>query len=229
MSATGRPSRPGAPPFRLACWSASARVASLAMGPKSPQNRGDLSDFALWEIRRRRSGRLLGAFVLSPLPPVVARTAYRSGSFPPRACCCARIASTPTRSAILVPSQPLPPHGYRPGLCGELSAPDTEDFSSCPLALRSLSPLIPPPVRTVVADSFRPALVAFAPRRPARPPEVRVTRLPLRSLYVAIWSVAPSPFRAGCRRASPGSFRAPAPPVLRGLSLLASVGLAPTG
>src|ERR1019366_5768789 len=86
-----------------------------------------------------------------------------------------------------------------------------------------------PPVRAAVSDSFRPALVAFARYRPSQPPEIRVTRLLLRSLYVATWCVAHTPFRVCCRRAPPSCFRATTPPKLRGLSLLASVGLAPTG
>ena len=60
-----------------------------------------------------------------------------------------------------------------------------------------------PPVRAVVSDSFRSALAAFARCRPSQPPELRVTRLHLRSLYVATWCVAHTPFRACCRRASP--------------------------
>ena len=86
-----------------------------------------------------------------------------------------------------------------------------------------------PPVRAAVSDSFRPALVAFARYRPSQPPGVRVTRLRLRSLHVATWCVAHAPFRACCRRAPPSCFRATAPPKLRGLSLLAPVGLSPTG
>src|SRR5262249_59141540 len=70
-----------------------------------------------------------------------------------------------------------------------------------------------PPVRTAVADSFRSALAAFARSRPARPPEVRVTRLHLRSLHVATWSGADSPFRERFRRAYPACFCAPSPPV----------------
>src|SRR6266849_1324344 len=46
---------------------------------------------------------------------------------------------------------------------------------------------------------------------------------------IATWCVAHTPFRACCRRAPPSCFRATTPPQLRGLSLLTSVGLAPTG
>ena len=137
--------------------------------------------------------------------------------------------STTTRSAILVPSQPLPTHGYRPGLLGELSSPGTDGLLQLPHPPSLHVAADTPPVRTAVSDSFRSALAAFARYRPSRPPELRVTRLRLRSLHVATWSVAHPPFKECCRRASPSCFRATAPPVLRGLSLLASVGLSPTG
>ena len=143
MSANVRLSSPGAPPFRFACWYASARVSTFATWTKSPQNRCVFSDFALSYIRRRRSCKLLSAFIISLLPPFTERNADRFGSFPPRAFCCTRMLSTTTRSAIRGPSQPFPTHGYRPGLCGELSSPDPTDFSSCSLPLRSMSPLIP--------------------------------------------------------------------------------------
>ena len=86
-----------------------------------------------------------------------------------------------------------------------------------------------PPVRAVAADPFRPALSAFARYRPPQPPEFRVMRLPLRSLYIATWWVAHTPFRVCCRRAPPSCFHATVPPKLRGLSLLASAGLSPAG
>src|ERR1700681_2818051 len=86
-----------------------------------------------------------------------------------------------------------------------------------------------PPVRAAASDSFRPALAAFARYRPSQPPVIRVTRLRLRSLHVATWCVAHTPFEYVCRRAPPSCFRATAPPQLRVLSLLTSVGLSPTG
>src|SRR5262249_57714115 len=110
-----------------------------------------------------------------------------------------------------------------------LSCAGAGGLPQSPSPRRLLAAAEPPRGRTAVTDSFRAALAAFARYRPSRPPELRVTRLRLRSLYVATWSVAHSPCKECCRRASPACFRAPVPPVLRGLSLLASVGLAPTG
>src|SRR5215471_5327591 len=141
ISANVCPSSSGAPPLRCAWWYDSARVVLLATCPKSPQNRCALSDFAFRYIRRRRSCRLIGALIISPLPPCAQRNTHRSGSFPPCAFCCTQISGTTTRSAILVPSPPLPTHGYRPGLDGELSSPGTEDFSSCFIPLHTMSPL----------------------------------------------------------------------------------------
>ena len=50
-----------------------------------------------------------------------------------------------------------------------------------------------PLVRTAVSDLFRSVLVAFARYRPSQPPELRVTRLHLRSLGVTTWSFARAP------------------------------------
>jgi len=85
----------------------------------------------------------MGAFIISPLPHLAERIVLRSGPFPPRAFCCARIGGTTTRSDSLVPSQPLPTHGYRPGLFSELSSPGTEGLSCFRMNLRTMSPLIP--------------------------------------------------------------------------------------
>ncbi|WP_179871746.1 hypothetical protein [Bacillus cereus] len=49
-------------------------------------------------------------------------------------------------------------------------------------------------MRTAVPDSFRSVLAAFARYRPSQPPELRVTRLHLRSLYVTTWRFAHAPF-----------------------------------
>src|SRR4029450_9220801 len=85
----------------------------------------------------------MGAFVISPLPLLVERNVHRTGPFPPRAFCCARIDGTTPRSATLMPSLPLPTHGYRPDLFGEVSSAGTEGFSCFRMNLRSMSPLRP--------------------------------------------------------------------------------------
>ena len=47
--------------------------------------------------------------------------------------------------------------------------------------------------------AFRSVLVAFARYRPSQPPELRVTRLHLRSLYVTTWRFAHMPFACDVR------------------------------
>src|SRR5439155_19221837 len=79
------------------------------------------------------------------------------------------------------------------------------------------------------SDSCPRTPVDCAPCTPSPPPEIRVRTLHLRSLHVAAWCVAYTPFACVRRRAPPSCFRASAPPQLRGLRLLASVGLSPTG
>jgi hypothetical protein len=76
-----------------------------------------------------------------------------------------------------------------------------------------------PPVGAAASDSSRAVPAAFARYRPSRPPDVRVTRLHLRSHYTATWNFAHLLSR-WCRRASPFCFRATVPPTLRGLESL---------
>ena len=110
------------------------------------------SGFAFRYIRRRRYCRLIGAFVISPLPHLEPRNIHRSGPFPPDAFCCTSINSTATRSATLAPAPALPTRGYSSRLLDEISSPGTEGFSSCHILLLTMLPLIPrrrePPHRT---------------------------------------------------------------------------------
>src|ERR1019366_1904691 len=152
MSANVWPSMPGAPPFLLAARYASSRVSVLVTCTKRPQKRCDLSDFAFRYIRLRRSCRLIGAFVISPLPHFVERNTYRSGPFPPDAFCCTSINGSTTRSAPLTPASAFPTRGYSSRLLDEISSPGAEGFSSCHILLLTMSSLIPrrrePPHRT---------------------------------------------------------------------------------
>jgi hypothetical protein len=59
-----------------------SRVSIVVTCTKRPQKRCDFADFAFRYIRRRRSCRLIGAFVISPLPHFAERIAHRSGPFP---------------------------------------------------------------------------------------------------------------------------------------------------
>src|ERR1019366_9475748 len=89
---------------------------------------------------------------------------------------------TMTRSDSLVPSRRFPTHGYTRGLLGEISSPGTEGLSSFPHTPSLHVAADPPPVGAAVSDSSSTAPAAFARYRPSRPPDLRVTRLRLRSL-----------------------------------------------
>ena len=140
------------------------------------------------------------------------------------------------RSPVLRPDPPpwclcppLPTHGYRQasprrgffaGHRGLLQFPhhpslhvaaDTPPVRDCRIGLVSVSPCCFRTLSTVSATGIacNEATSAFTAR-------YNLER-------------CASSFRACCRRAPPSCFRATAPPQLRGLSLLASVGLSPTG
>ncbi len=63
-----RPSMPGAPPFLFASRYASLSVSIFVTCTNIPQKRCVLSVFALRYIRRHRSCRFIGVFIISPLP-----------------------------------------------------------------------------------------------------------------------------------------------------------------
>src|SRR5262245_7696802 len=87
---------PRAPSLALASREASWRVSRLQTCTYSPQKRQDGSAFALTYSLRLRSCRLIGVFVISPLPPFLIKTS-----------CAAR----PLRSAGITPLL----HYYGPG------------------------------------------------------------------------------------------------------------------
>src|SRR5690349_12054846 len=70
MASKVTPSIPGAPSFCLAIAYAARRVSILQTWTYSPQKRQDGSAFALTYRLLLRSCKLMGAFVISPLPPV---------------------------------------------------------------------------------------------------------------------------------------------------------------
>ncbi len=67
------PSIPGAPLFALASLYAACNVSILQTCTYNPQKRHDGSAFALAYILRLRSYRLIGVFVISPLPSMLAK------------------------------------------------------------------------------------------------------------------------------------------------------------
>src|SRR5882757_9557167 len=129
MASKVTPSIPGAPSLLLAISYASRKVSILQTWTYSPQKRHDGSAFALTYRLLRRSCKLMGAVVISPLPPFVrAVTNSRASSL------CGHYSAS-----SLVQTQPNP--SRRPPLsrCHRLfgfpappiSRRDEEGFSSC--------------------------------------------------------------------------------------------------
>src|SRR5437870_5862536 len=116
----------------------------------------------------------MGAFVISPLPPLGARSTHRSGPFPPGTFCCVPIDSIATRSVTLLPAPAFPTHGYSSRHFGGISPAGTHPPSHHVAADT-------PPLRAAASDACRPALVAYARFRPSQPPEFDVTTLRPRS------------------------------------------------
>src|SRR3954454_20372587 len=96
MASNVTPSIPGAPSFFLAIAYAARRVSILQTWTYSPQKRQDGSAFALTYRLLLRSCKMMGAFVISPLPPFLLEPLQTAGSL---------------RSTDIAPL----PRSYRPG------------------------------------------------------------------------------------------------------------------
>jgi hypothetical protein len=70
--------------FALAIREASCHVSRVQRGTDRPQNRHDGAAFACRSLLRCRSCRLLGAFLLAPLPPMRQRRAHQEGPCAPQ-------------------------------------------------------------------------------------------------------------------------------------------------
>src|ERR1039458_2995634 len=105
MESKVSPSPPGAPRFSLAIWYAACNVSILQTCTYKPQKRQDASVFALTYIFLLRSCKLLGVFVISPLPPICQKSHTQQGAFAPRAL--PRFIATHP-SATLLPSVDFP-------------------------------------------------------------------------------------------------------------------------
>src|SRR5271155_5693283 len=79
MASKVTPSIPGAPSFLLAISYASRKVSILQTWTYSPQKRQSGSAFALTYRLLLRSCKLMGAFVISPLPPVLLESLQTAG------------------------------------------------------------------------------------------------------------------------------------------------------
>ncbi|MCY1354136.1 hypothetical protein D9M68_491520 [compost metagenome] len=130
MASNVTPSMPGAPLFFLASAYASRSVSILQTWTYNPQKRQDGSAFALTYIPRLRSCKLLDAFVISSLPPVLSRKLQTAG--PLRSTSVTRLHHYygPIRHPLAF--DPLPGFaGYRAYLAPAISRRDEEGFSSC--------------------------------------------------------------------------------------------------
>ena len=79
MAAKVTPSTPGAPSFFLASAYASLSVSILQTWTYKPQNRQDVSAFALTYSLRLRSCKSMDAFVISSLPSRLKETLQTEG------------------------------------------------------------------------------------------------------------------------------------------------------
>src|ERR1700757_5326927 len=79
MTSKVTPSSPGAPSFSLAISYASRSVSILQTWTYNPQKRQDGSAFALTYRLLLRSCKPMGAFVISPLPPVLLEPLQTAG------------------------------------------------------------------------------------------------------------------------------------------------------
>src|SRR6516162_7732426 len=101
MSSKVTPSIPGAPSFFLASAYATRSVSILQTCTYSPQNRQDVSAFALTYILRRRSCKSPDAFISSSLPSLWSETLQTAGPL------CSTVV-TPSPTATLSPSVDFP-------------------------------------------------------------------------------------------------------------------------
>ena len=191
MASNVTPSLPGAPSFFLAIAYAACSVSILQTWTYSPQNRQDGSAFALTYILRLRSCKLMGAFVISPLPSMLSEELQHSrapslrGRYP--ASSLLRTRPTPSR---LRPISRVP--GYTAYLAPPISRRDEEGFSSCLArpchrAVATTPPEWVQPHQSVSADPC-----CLRPSLRARPPGLALSRPPLRSLALRPGDSPPS-------------------------------------
>src|ERR1044072_4088517 len=130
MASNVTPSRPGAPFFFLASAYASRSASILQTWTYNPQKRQDGSAFALTYIPRLRSCKLLDAFFISSLPPVLSRKLPTAGSLRSTGVTRLHRYYGPIRHPLSF--GPLPGlAGYRAYLAPAISRRGEEGFSSC--------------------------------------------------------------------------------------------------
>src|ERR1700674_1540433 len=175
MASKVTPSIPGAPSFLLAISYASRKVSILQTWTYSPQKRQDGSAFALTYRLLLRSCKLMGAFVISPLPPVLLEPLQTAGPLRSTDITLLRRYYGPLRHPLAVPRLP--------GVAG-YTVPFSADFAAGRGGLlQLLSASLPSccrcnPARVSHRFSQSAAIhAAFAPCRKARPLGLTVSRL----------------------------------------------------
>jgi hypothetical protein len=147
----------------------------------SPQNRQAGSAFALRYILRRRSRRLMGAFVISPLLPVLPEEAQTAGSL------CSTVVTPlhrsygPLRHPLLFGRFPGVT-GYTAYLAPPISQREEEGFSSCLARPCHRAAAITPLESSVVSASLRPSMLPSPYGNGLGLRCFRLSRLPVHSL-----------------------------------------------
>src|SRR5262249_18983576 len=220
------PSVRAAPWFSLASPQAAWRVSRLLTCSYNPHNRHDGSALALTYSLRRRSCRVMGALVISPLPPLVedircSKAPSLHGRYPlPRY-------SEPRRRRLVFRRFPGVA-GYTTDLLHHFSRWDEDGFSSCSTCPCHRAAPNPP---AGVTDRFgQPTAwhAAFAPDQRARPPESFFCR-GHHWVHLRCGPVTRSPSRRWLgRSASSASFPPRMRPKLQRFLTFPPVGLSPT-
>src|SRR6266436_1452078 len=173
MASNVTPSIPGAPLLLLAIWWASWSVSILQTWTYSPQKRQVGSAFALTYRLLRRSCKLMGVFVISPLPSLLLEPAQTAGSLRSTDVTPLHRYYRPSRHPLAFPPTSRC-SGYTASLC-------SADFAAGRGGLlQLLGASLPSCCRYYPAGVVRrigqisTVHIAFTPSRGARPPGVNV-------------------------------------------------------
>src|SRR6516162_7549174 len=130
---------------------------------------------------RLRSCRLMGAFVISPLPPFLIKTACAAGPLCSAGITPLRRYYGPGRHRLVFDRFPGLA-GYTTYLAPPISRWDEDGFSSCSTCPCHRAAPTTPPVVPQRIGQFASCHAAFAPTERARPPGSFVSRPPVGSL-----------------------------------------------
>src|SRR5712692_6800294 len=158
MASNVTPSIPGAPLLLLAIRYASWSVSILQTWTYSPQKRQVGSAFALTYRLLRRSCKLMGVFVISPLPSLLLEPAQQQGRFAPRTLL--RFIATTDPAVTLSPFHRLPVVAViRLLFAPPISRRGEEGFSSCSAHPCHRAVATTPPEWSVASVRFRQSIL----------------------------------------------------------------------